>query len=108
MVSGAALVVLGAGPYIRISAPVIEACLAAKVPRLDFDDDNESTQHALGLHDRAQAAGIPIHVGCGASPGMSNVLVVDAASELDTVENIDMGWLVGDERPEVGRAVSNT
>jgi len=104
-VDGATLVVLGAGPYIRTSAPVIEACLQAKVPYLDFDDDVESTQHALSLHAKAQEAGIPIYVGCGASPGMTNVMVADAASELDTVENIDVCWVVGDERPVVGRAV---
>jgi hypothetical protein len=84
---------------------VIEACLRAKVPYLDFDDDVESTEHALALDERAKTAGIPIYVGCGASPGMSNVLAVDAASELDTVERIDMCWVVGDERPQVGRAV---
>jgi saccharopine dehydrogenase-like NADP-dependent oxidoreductase len=105
VVDGAALVVLGAGPYIRTAEPVIDACLEAKVPYLDFDDDVESTQHALSLHERAKDAGIPIYVGCGASPGMTNVMVVDAASELDTVENIDMCWVVGDERPGIGRAV---
>lgn len=105
VVRGAELVVLGAGPYLRTSAPVIEACLEAKVPYLDFDDDVESTLHALTLHERARQAGIPIYVGCGASPGMTNVLVVDAASEFDHVENIDMCWVVGDERPGIGRAV---
>jgi saccharopine dehydrogenase-like NADP-dependent oxidoreductase len=89
-VDGAALVVLGALPYIRTSAPVIEACLEAKVPYLDFDDDVESTQHALSLHEKAAVAGIPIYVGCGASPGMTNVVVADAANELDTVENIEV------------------
>ncbi|MEV5838300.1 hypothetical protein [Nocardia sp. NPDC052112] len=29
----------------------------------------------------------------------------DAAGELDTVEHIEVAWIVGDERPEVGRAV---
>lgn len=104
-VSGAALVVLCAGPYIRTSEPVITACLEAGVPYLDFDDDVESTEHALSLHEQAKAAGIPIYVGCGASPGMSNVMAVDAANDLDAVENIDLCWLVGDERPNVGRAV---
>ncbi|MEG0341617.1 MAG: saccharopine dehydrogenase NADP-binding domain-containing protein [Acinetobacter sp.] len=104
-IKGADLVVLGAGPYIRTSAPVINACLAEKVPYLDFDDDVESTEHALSLHEKAKAAGIPVYVGCGASPGMANVLVVDAANELDTVENIDCCWVVGDERPGIGRAV---
>ncbi|MFF8567360.1 saccharopine dehydrogenase family protein [Streptomyces albidoflavus] len=105
VVRGAALVVLGAGPYIRTSEPVIEACLTAKVPYLDFDDDVESTQHALGLAARAKKAGIPLYIGCGASPGMSNVMAVDAANQLDTVQDIEMFWTVGDERPDVGRAV---
>lgn len=104
-IKGAALVVLGAGPYVRTSGPVVEACLAAKVPYLDFDDDIESTLHALSLHEQAQEAGVPLYVGCGASPGMTNVMVVDAADELDTVENIEMFWVVGDERPGIGRAV---
>jgi saccharopine dehydrogenase-like NADP-dependent oxidoreductase len=104
-IEDASLVILGAGPYIRTSAPVIEACLELKIPYLDFDDDVESTEHALSLDATAKEAGIPIYVGCGASPGMSNVMAVDAANDLDTVERIDMTWLVGDERPHVGRAV---
>ncbi len=104
-IAGADLVVLGAGPYMRTSAPVVEACLELKVPYLDFDDDVESTEHALSLHERAKAAGIPIYVGCGASPGASNVMAVDAAGDLDRVDTIDLCWVVGDERPNVGRAV---
>lgn len=104
-IEGASLVILGAGPYIRTSAPVIEACLELKIPYLDYDDDVESTEHALSLDAQAKEAGIPIYVGCGASPGMSNVMAVDAANDLDLVDRIDMTWLVGDERPHVGRAV---
>ena len=104
-VEGAALVVLGAGPYNRTAGPVMAACLAAGVPYLDFDDDIESTLHALSLHDKAHAAGVPMYVGCGASPGITNVLAADAAGELDTVENIDVYWVVGDERGSIGRAV---
>jgi saccharopine dehydrogenase-like NADP-dependent oxidoreductase len=105
VVRGADLVVLGAGPYLRTSQPVIEACLEAKVSYLDFDDDVESTRHALTLEQRAKAAGIAVYVGCGASPGMTNVMVTDAADSLDHVENVDMCWVVGDERPGIGRAV---
>lgn len=105
VVDGASLVILGAGPYVRTSAPVIEACLELKVPYLDYDDDVESTEHALSLDEVAKEAGVPIYVGCGASPGMSNVMAVDAASDLDTVDRIDLCWLVGEERPNVGRAV---
>jgi hypothetical protein len=102
---GAALVVLGAGPYTRTSHPVMEACLEAKVPYLDFDDDVESTQAALDMSDRAKKAGVAFFIGCGASPGMNNVLAVDAASDLDTVTSIDLFWLVGNEKSGAGRAV---
>lgn len=104
-IEGATLVVLGAGPYNRTAGPVMQACLEAKVPYLDFDDDIESTLHALSLHDDAVAAGVPMYIGCGASPGITNVLVADAAGELDQVDNIDVYWVVGDERGAVGRAV---
>lgn len=105
VVQGAALVVLGAGPYMRTSEPVLSACLDAKVPYLDFDDDVQSTQAALGLQERARKAGVPCYIGCGASPGMSNVMVMDAVRELDNVGTIDICWLVGDERGGTGRAV---
>jgi saccharopine dehydrogenase-like NADP-dependent oxidoreductase len=104
LVDGAELIVLGAGPFVETFEPVIDVCLDLKIPYLDFDDDVESTLHALTLDDKAKAAGIPIYVGCGASPGMSNVMAVDAANDLDAVERIAVSWLVGDEQ-HVGRAV---
>ncbi|KAJ5815458.1 hypothetical protein N7474_007235 [Penicillium riverlandense] len=102
---GASLVVLGAGPYSKTSEPVLTACLENKVPYLDFDDDVESTTAALALHEKAKAAGVPCFIGCGASPGVTNVMAVDAAKGIDKVDTIDVCWLVGDERPGIGKAV---
>lgn len=104
-IDGADLVVLGAGPYVRTAAPVMDACLTAGVDYLDYDDDIESTIYAMSLDDRAREAGVSLYFGCGASPGMTNVMAADAASTLDHVENIDMCWVMGDERPGSGRAV---
>lgn len=98
-VEEARLVVLGAGPYLRTAAPVLEACLTAGVDYLDLSDDIEPTEEALALHDRARAAGVSCFLGCGASPGLLNVMAVDAAGELDTVESIDACWCTGDEGP---------
>jgi hypothetical protein len=98
-IAGASLVVLGAGPYMRTAPPVVRACIEAGVDYLDFDDDIESTQDALALDGAARAAGIACLKGCGASPGMSNVLAVDAARQLDHVETIDVCWVSGDEGP---------
>jgi saccharopine dehydrogenase-like NADP-dependent oxidoreductase len=96
-IQGASLVVLGAGPYMRTAPPVIRACIEAGVDYIDFDDDIESTLDAQGLDEGARAAGIACFKGCGASPGLSNVMAVDAASQLDQVENIDVCWVSGDE-----------
>jgi hypothetical protein len=105
-VEGATLVLLCAGPYLRTAPPVMGACIQAGVDYLDFDDDVESTRHALALDADTTAAGIACMVGCGASPGFTNVMALDAASRLDRVESIDIAWVSGDEgaRP-YGRAV---
>jgi len=105
-IEGAALVVLGAGPYIRTAEPVMKACIEKGVPYLDLDDDEASTRLALEMHDEARKAGVPLFVGCGASPGLTNVMAADAARDMDTVDRIDVCWCTGDEGPvPFGRAV---
>ncbi|KUH94524.1 saccharopine dehydrogenase NADP-binding domain-containing protein [Mycobacterium sp. IS-3022] len=105
-IDGASLVVLGAGPYNRTAEPVMEACIEKKVPYLDLDDDEASTRAALELDSQAKAAGVPILICCGASPGYTNVMTADAARDMDVVERIDICWVTGDEGPvPFGRAV---
>ncbi|WP_067824651.1 saccharopine dehydrogenase family protein [Nocardia inohanensis] len=105
-IEGASLVVLGAGPYNRTAEPVMEACIELQVPYLDLDDDEASARAALELDARAKAAGVPIFICCGASPGLTNVMAADAARDMDTVERIDVCWATGDEGPvPYGRAV---
>lgn len=96
-VEGASLVVLGAGPYLRTAPPVMRACIEAGVDYLDFADDVESTLDGLALDSDARANGVALLLGCGASPGFSNLIAVDAASRLDEVEAIDVCWVTGDE-----------
>jgi len=105
-IDGADLVVLGAGPYNRTAEPVMEASIEKKVAYLDLDDDEASTRAALALDARAKAAGVPILICCGASPGYTNVMTADAARDMDVVERIDICWVTGDEGPvPFGRAV---
>jgi saccharopine dehydrogenase-like NADP-dependent oxidoreductase len=99
VIRGASLVILGAGPYIRTAHPVMQACIEAGVNYLDFDDDVESTQAAIELDAAAREAGIACFVGCGASPGMTNVMAADAAAQLDVVHTLDVCWCTGDEGP---------
>lgn len=105
-IQGARLVVLGAGPYLRTSEPVIDACMEAGVDYLDYSDDNEPTAAALARTDEVGEAKIAAYIGCGASPGLSNVMAVDVASYLDSIDSIDVAWCTGDEGPRpYGRAV---
>lgn len=105
-VEDADLVLLAAGPFMRTAVPVLEACIAAKVPYLDFCDDPEGILAALALDERVRAAGIPAYIGCGASPGISNLMAVEVAGQLDEVESIDVVWCAGDEGPsQLGPAV---
>ncbi|WP_435220537.1 saccharopine dehydrogenase NADP-binding domain-containing protein [Streptomyces sp. Tue6028] len=102
VIDGAALVVLGAGPYPHTAGYVRTACIEARVAYLDFADDAVSTQSALTLDPKAREAGVPLFIGCGASPGLNSMLVVDATRELDSVDRIDMCWMVGDEHADAG------
>lgn len=105
-VQGADIVINGAGPFYRTADRVRRAALAVGAAYLDIDDDVESTLAGFELDEQARAAGTPIFIGCGASPGLTNVLALDLCNRLDEVERIDVAWCVGDEGPqEPGRSV---
>ncbi|KNG82055.1 hypothetical protein ANOM_010737 [Aspergillus nomiae NRRL 13137] len=104
-IAGAALVIQGAQPYYRTSTPVITACIDAKVPYLDYSDDVSSTQASLDAHEQAKREGVPCYINCGSSPGMTNLIALDIAKELDTVESLDICWLVSEEGGQLGREV---
>lgn len=101
----AALVIQGAQPYYRTSTPVLLACIDAKVPYLDYSDDVHSTQESLNLHEQARKEGVPCYINCGSSPGMTNLLAVDITEELDTVDSLEICWLVSEEGGQLGREV---
>ncbi|WP_366823608.1 saccharopine dehydrogenase NADP-binding domain-containing protein [Phenylobacterium sp.] len=104
--SGAAFVVNGAGPFHRTAEPVRRAAIAVGADYFDIDDDVESARQALAMSAEAETAGSALFVGCGASPGLTNVLALDLVRRLDAVSSIDVAWCVGDEGPvELGRSV---
>ncbi len=104
--SGAAFVVNGAGPFQRTAEPVRRAAISAGADYFDIDDDVESARGALAMSAMAEQAGVALYVGCGASPGLTNVLALDLVCRLDDVEAIEVAWCVGDEGPvELGRSV---
>lgn len=51
-----------------------------------------NTPKQLALDEQAREAGVSIVLGCGATPGVTNVLACRAAAELDTVEAIHIAF----------------
>jgi saccharopine dehydrogenase-like NADP-dependent oxidoreductase len=88
------------GPFFRFGLSVLTAALRAGCHYLDICDDWEPTQEMLDLHETAARSGVTAIVGAGASPGITNLLAVVAARELDSVSEIVTGWNVDAAQPE--------
>ncbi|MGI0131563.1 MAG: saccharopine dehydrogenase family protein [Thermoplasmata archaeon] len=73
---------------------VMEACLAAEVPYLDFGGLFHMTRRQLAWDERFRAKKLLAIPGLGQVPGVSNVLAMAATDDLDTVESIVIrdGW----------------
>jgi saccharopine dehydrogenase-like NADP-dependent oxidoreductase len=83
------------GPYYRFGVPILRAAIAAGTHYLDINDDWEPTLDMLELDAEARAADVTAVIGLGASPGISNLLAVRAAAQLDRVESLTTGWGLG-------------
>jgi len=100
VLSGADVVLNTVGPFFRLGPPVLRAAIRARCHYLDINDDWESTEAMLAMADDARAAGVTAVIGMGASPGISNLLAVTAARELDAVEEIWAGFDLDAAMPE--------
>jgi hypothetical protein len=64
--------------------------LDATVPCVSASDDTLTIQGLLALDDAARETGVPIVVGAGLAPGLSDVLVRHAADGFDTVDDVNV------------------
>lgn len=73
---------------------VMQACLAARVPYLDFGGLFHMTRRQLEWDERFRAAGLLAIPGLGQVPGVSNVLAMEASRDLDSVDSVIIrdGW----------------
>jgi saccharopine dehydrogenase-like NADP-dependent oxidoreductase len=89
-------VVRGAGVLVncttyRLGVPALRAAIAERVDYVDLGG-LYNTPRQLELDERARRAGIRAVIGCGATPGLSNVLVRRAADLLDRVEEVHISF----------------
>lgn len=77
------------GPFYEFAPGVVEAAIDAGTDLVDICDDYDVTETLLDEFDAdAATAGVTVVVGCGASPGMTNVLARRGADRLDSVEEV--------------------
>ncbi len=86
------VVVSCAGPAYEVEEPSVRAALEAKTSYISLNDDVDAAAQVRALHERAAEAGVTIVSGCGAAPGLSNLLAEMAASKLDGVEDIEIAF----------------
>ncbi|CDF85579.1 hypothetical protein PKB_4254 [Pseudomonas knackmussii B13] len=97
LLDGVDLVFNAVGPFYRSAVPVIEAALRARVDYIDINDDHDVAE-ALYLdpsyQQRALEAGIRLVVGCGSTPGLSNVIARMLVDRLDSATEIHLATAV--------------
>ncbi len=92
LISSHDVVINTVGPFYKFEVPIMEAVIEAKKHFLDICDDWKPTLDALEFDERAKEADITAFIGIGASPGITNILAVQACSKLDEVDNLITAW----------------
>ncbi|MEM3730937.1 MAG: saccharopine dehydrogenase family protein [Candidatus Bathyarchaeia archaeon] len=85
-----------------------KVCLASVEARVDLVDVSYMPEDVMTLHKDASKAQVSIIPDCGMSPGLSNILIGHAVSELDSVESVYMlnGGLPEKPIPPLGYVIT--
>ncbi len=86
------------GPFFRYGLAVVRAAIEAGVPYADVNDEDGPIHDLFAtddMHRAAQDAGIPLVVGLGTSPGLTNILTRYAAQQMDTVTAVHIALATG-------------
>ncbi len=86
-----------AGPFYALGVPALETAIDAGVDYVDVCDDHDATEDELALSDKAEERDVSAVVGCGWTPGISNLLVADAVDRLVSegaeVGSVEVDWI---------------
>ncbi len=75
----------------KFGVQVVEAAIAARRSMLDLGG-LANTPKQLALDDQARSAGITVLLGCGATPGVSNIMARRAAEQMDVLEEVHIAF----------------
>jgi len=92
LIKNADLVVSAIGPFYKYASKVTKASIAAGVNFIDINDDYDATKEVLSLNEEAKKVGVTAVIGCGGSPGMTNILAKYGADKMEKVDDIRIFW----------------
>ncbi|MCO4321591.1 saccharopine dehydrogenase NADP-binding domain-containing protein [Aliidiomarina quisquiliarum] len=82
------------GPFYKFGEPIVKAVIEAGVPYVDINDDYKPTLEIMkNLNDAAIKANIPVIIGAGVSPGLTNLFSKHAFTQLDETDDITIDWI---------------
>lgn len=109
VIDGADVVINAVGPFYKYGRTILQAVVDAGAHYVDICDEYDVTHDIFtdeALGKRVADAGRTVMMGCGATPGMSNVAGKWAIEQLDTAETIDM-YLLVPHHPTLGATVND-
>jgi len=71
------------GPFYKYGPLIAKAAIEAKIPLVDICDDYGPTQEILAMDGATKTAGIPIFMGYGWTPGLTNFLARYGYDKMD-------------------------
>jgi hypothetical protein len=95
--AGASLVFNSVGPYYKHALPVIVAALRACIDYIDINDDHDVAETLFldPTMDRlAREAGVRLIIGCGSTPGLTNVMTRLLADRMDRPRAVHLATVV--------------
>ena len=81
-----------AGPGYRLEADAVDGALQAGVDYVSLNDDLDAARQVGERHQAALDKGVTILSGCGAAPGLSDLLVTLAAQDLQEIEEVEISF----------------
>ncbi|MDY6796717.1 MAG: saccharopine dehydrogenase NADP-binding domain-containing protein [Actinomycetota bacterium] len=82
------------GPCHLYEGDIVEAAIAAGCDYISLCDDPQGVEDALSLQDDARSRGVSVLCGAGLSPGVSNLLALQAGSRLDRMDAVEVAWFL--------------
>ncbi len=90
-----------AGPDFKVTLPAIRSAIKSGTHYCDLSTDGPSAEKALSLNASAKAAGVTALTGIGIFPGLSNLMLMHAARQLDQPEELRNGIVYPIGEPDV-------